>query len=186
MTRIIAGAASAARLKVPAAGTRPTSDKVREALFSALEASFEFADARVLDLYAGSGALGLEAVSRGAESAVLVEQARSAAQLLKQNCEAVQALVPGARIEVAAEPVRRFLGAAGAEFDLAFVDPPYNLDNAALSGDLELLLPRLSPDALVIVERDMRSGAFELPAGLQLWRERKYGETVLFFIEPRA
>lgn len=170
------------RLQVPAHGTRPTSDKVREALFSALEAGFEFDAARVLDLYAGSGALGLEALSRGAESLVLVEQSRQAVESLRANIAAVQQRVT-APARVAAESVQHFLRAAGGEFDLVFIDPPYELDNATVTADLELLVPLLSPDALVVVERDARSGAFALPAGLTLWRQRSYGETVLFFLE---
>lgn len=101
MTRIIAGAAAMVRLEVPPRGTRPTSDKVREALFSSLEAMFEFDGARVLDLYAGSGALALEAISRGAERATLVEQAHSAVRLAKANAAAV------------AERIRTAQGAGG-------------------------------------------------------------------------
>lgn len=185
MTRIIAGAAAMTRLRVPARGTRPTSDKVREALFSGLEASFEFEDARVLDLYAGSGALGLESLSRGAESLVVVERSRQAVEALRANIAAVQQRV-SAPTRVAAESVQHFLRAAAGEFDLVFIDPPYELDNAAVTDDLELLLPLLSPDALVVVERDARSGEFTLPAGLTLWRQRSYGETVLFFVEVQA
>lgn len=184
MTRIIAGAAAALRLDVPGRGTRPTSDKVREALFSSLESSFEFDGARVLDLYAGSGSLALESVSRGAERAVLVEQAASAAALARKNSDAVLARVPTARIEVVTSAVRRFLEGSLDEFDLVFADPPYELSNADLGLDLALLVPRLSPDALVVVERAARSGEVPLPEGLALWRRRDYGDTALHFLEP--
>lgn len=185
MTRIIAGTASMTRLRVPAHGTRPTSDKVREALFSGLEASFEFAAARVLDLYAGSGALGLEALSRGAESLVLVERSRQAIEALHANIAAVRQRV-AAPARVAAESVQHFLRAATGEFDLVFIDPPYEFDSATISDDLALLLPLLSPDALVVVERDVRSGELQLPTGFAMWRQRHYGETVLFFLEVTA
>ena len=186
MTRIIAGAAASVRLQVPARGTRPTSDKVREALFSSLESSFDFADARVLDLYAGSGALGLEALSRGAASTLLVERAATAARLTAANADAVAARVPGARAEAVAMPVRRFLeGRAPApEFDLVFIDPPYELADAELVADLVALRPLVSPEALVIVERSARRGALELPEGWALWRRREYGDTALDLLEP--
>lgn len=193
MTRIIAGAAANVRLQVPTRGTRPTSDKVREALFSALDAAFEFADARVLDLYAGSGALGLEAVSRGAASAVLVERAGAAARLAAANADAVGGQVPRARLEVVTQPVRRFLeGRAGlgtavpddGEFDLVFIDPPYELADAELVADLAALRPLVSADALVVVERSARRGPLELPAGWALWRRREYGDTALDLLEP--
>ena len=183
MTRIIAGAAAMARLQVPPRGTRPTSDKVREALFSALDSMFEFDGARVLDLYAGSGALGLEALSRGAERATLVEQAASASRLARANADAVTGRLRTGSAEVVTASVRSFLATTGAEFDLVFIDPPYDLDNAALSADLDALAPRLHPDALVVVERSTRTGDFAIPAPLRLWRRRDYGETALHFLE---
>ncbi|NLT26302.1 MAG: 16S rRNA (guanine(966)-N(2))-methyltransferase RsmD [Microbacteriaceae bacterium] len=188
MTRIIAGTAANVRLQVPARGTRPTSDKVREALFSSLDAAFDFADARVLDLYAGSGALGLEAVSRGASSAVLVERAASAARLTAANADAVAARAPSARVEAVASPVRRYLEGraetAAGEFDLVFIDPPYDLPDAEIAADLAALRPLVSPDALVVVERATRRGPLDLPAGWGLWRRREYGDTALDLLEP--
>jgi 16S rRNA (guanine966-N2)-methyltransferase len=168
---------------VPARGTRPTSDKVREAMFGALEAAFEFAGARVLDLYAGSGALGLEALSRGAESVVLVEKSQRAARDLRENADAVTARLDGASAAVEAVEVGRWLARGLGEFDLVFVDPPYEVDTAALVAELEQLLPLLSPDALVVVERSVRSTPLAAPAGYATWRTKEYGETTLFYLE---
>ncbi|PZU47299.1 MAG: 16S rRNA (guanine(966)-N(2))-methyltransferase RsmD [Microbacterium sp.] len=186
MTRIIAGAAGSLTLAVPDAGTRPTSDRVRESLFGALDAADLVDGAAVLDLYAGSGALGLEAVSRGAASADLVERAPRAASVAERNARAVARAVPGARVRVHRAAVEAFLRAATATFDLVFVDPPYELDDGSLSEALELLAPRLAPDAVVIVERATRSGAPELPESLEVSRERTYGDTTLWWVTAVA
>ena len=185
MTRIIAGAAAATQLDVPARGTRPTSDKVRGALFSSLGSWFDFADARVLDLYAGSGALGLEAVSRGAESLVLVEQAAKAARIARANVSKVllRCQQPVPQVSVATASVRHWLANAIGMFDLVFCDPPYDLPTEVLEGDLALLRRRLSADAPVVVERSTRTAAITLPQGYSLWRTRDYGETQISYLE---
>lgn len=185
MTRIIAGAAASTYLEVPARGTRPTSDKVREALFSSLESWFDFADARVLDLYAGTGALGLEAISRGAESLVMVEQSAQAARLARANASKVvlRCPAPAPVATVATTSVRTWLANAIGTFDLVFVDPPYDLATEVLEGDLALLHPLLCDDSLVVVERSVRTPALEIPQGYSLWRERDYGETRLSYLE---
>lgn len=139
VTRIIAGAAGSLALAVPDAGTRPTSDRVRESLFGALESADLVDGARTLDLYAGSGALGLEAVSRGAASADLVEKAPRAASVVERNARSVGRAVPGAAIRVHRATVDAFLRATSSVFDLVFVDPPYDLDDAALHETLALL-----------------------------------------------
>ncbi|MFD6698950.1 MULTISPECIES: 16S rRNA (guanine(966)-N(2))-methyltransferase RsmD [unclassified Microbacterium] len=190
MTRIIAGPAGGTRLEVPGQGTRPTSDRVRESLFGALESMDAIADARVLDLYAGSGALGLEALSRGARSTVLVERGRGAAAVIRRNASAVsRALGPGASgsTTVQESSVHGYLVRAAGPFDLVFTDPPYDLSDAEMTADLVALTPLLSPDAVVVIERAKRSTPPELStAGLALIREKAYGDTVLWWAEPTA
>ena len=187
MTRIISGSAGGARLDVPNAGTRPTSDRVRESLFGALDAADAIEGARVLDLYAGSGALGLESLSRGASSVELVESGRAAAAVIRRNAATVARAgkLPTARVHESA--VRPYLQRASGPFDLVFTDPPYDLDDAAMDGDLQLLAPLLSPDALVVVERAKRSTAPDLAsAGLELIREKSYGDTTLWWATPTS
>jgi 16S rRNA (guanine966-N2)-methyltransferase len=185
MTRIIAGAARGRRLAVPDAGTRPTSDRVRESLFSALDSQWRadgvtWADVRVLDLYAGSGALGLEALSRGAHSAVLVEKSRAAARVLAANVDTVGC--PGA--EVMVRDVASLAGLpAPAAATLVLADPPY----AVPAGSVRDLLVRLAdcgwihPDAVVVVERPARDHDCPLPPTWPEPRRRPYGDTVLWY-----
>ncbi|MDM4762974.1 RsmD family RNA methyltransferase [Galbitalea sp. SE-J8] len=184
MTRIIAGFAGSLALRVPSSGTRPTSDRVREALFSALEARDVLRGARVVDLYAGSGALGLEAASRGAASVVLVERASAAAADCRRNAAAVLRNAPRdapPRVEVAAQAVGAYLATAAATWDLALVDPPYDLGAAELTAALGLLAPRLADDALVVVERRTRDGEPGWPDHLEPERSRAYGDTTLWY-----
>ncbi len=172
---------------VPPAGTRPTSDRVRESLFGALASVDAFEGARVLDLYAGSGALGLESLSRGAASADLVEQGRPAAAVVRRNAAIVAKAggLPIARVHESA--VRSFLQRAAGPYDLVFSDPPYDLADDAMTADLVALAPLLSPDALVIIERARRSTPPDLAAaGLDLVREKSYGDTTLWWAEPAA
>ncbi len=189
MTRIIAGDAGSLTLAVPPAGTRPTSDRVRESLFASLASADALEDVAVLDLYAGSGALGLESVSRGAASADLVERHPKAATIAGRNATAVaKALRAAGRtpaIHVHTASAAAFLVAARGTWDLVFIDPPYDLAPAALTETLELLAPRLHPDAIVVVERASRSGAPELPPGLEHLRDRRYGDTTLWWVQPR-
>ncbi|MGN8025628.1 16S rRNA (guanine(966)-N(2))-methyltransferase RsmD [Microbacterium sp. 22242] len=188
MTRIIAGSAGGTRLDVPGQGTRPTSDRVRESLFAALESMDAIADARVLDLYAGSGALGLEALSRGARAAVLVERGRPAAAVIRRNVAAVVKALRAAGAAAATVQegtVQGFLARASGPFDLVFTDPPYDLSDADMTADLVALRPLLSDDAVVVIERGRRSTPPELAAaGLDLIREKAYGDTVLWWAEP--
>lgn len=185
MTRVIAGFAGSLALGVPKSGTRPTSDRVREAVYSALEARDAVRGARVLDLYAGSGALGLEAVSRGAVEAVLVERDAGAAGVCRRNAALVAARAPrGAapRVEVAARSVAAYLESAVGEWDLVFVDPPYELGEAELHAALAALVPHLAEHATVVVERSARSPEPALPEGLALDRTRRYGETAVHLL----
>jgi 16S rRNA (guanine966-N2)-methyltransferase len=182
VTRIIAGAAGSLTLGVPDAGTRPTSERVRESLFGALDAADVVTDAAVLDLYAGSGALGLEAVSRGAASADLVERAPRAAKVAEQNARAVGRSVPHAALRVHRASADAFLRQGVSSWDLVFVDPPYGLGDDELTGTLALLAPRLTPGALVVVERSSRSPEPPLPTGLVVERSKRYGDTTLWWV----
>lgn len=184
MTRIISGFAGSLTLRVPRAGTRPTSDRVREAIFSALEARDALEGSRVLDLYAGSGALGLEAVSRGATDVVLVERAKPAAEVCRANAAAVVKAARGRatpHIHVVVRAVAAYLETAPAGVDIAFIDPPYDLAESALARDLELLAPLLATDAVVMVERSSRSPEPHWPSGIAAERRRDYGETTLWW-----
>lgn len=179
--RIVAGAAKGRRLATPAGVTRPTSDRAREALFNSLATMLDLEGARVLDLYAGTGAVGLEAMSRGAAAAVLVESDRAAGEVLRRNVDAVG--LPG--VTIVRRPVAAFLaGAPDAPFDVVFADPPYALDDAGL-GDVLAALGSpgwLAEAAVVVVERSARSAAPPWPeAFITPVRERRYGEGVLWY-----
>ena len=187
MTRIISGFAGSLRLAVPPAGTRPTSDRVREAIFSALDARGVLPGARVLDLYAGSGALGLEAASRGAAHVTLVDKATAAHRVTNDNAARIRTAAPrGATLEivVSSQPVQSFLGGATATWDVVFLDPPYDLGGLELVHNLEALVPRLAPDAVVVVERSARDREPGWPDGLQLERRKDYGETAVYYVAP--
>ncbi len=194
VTRIIAGFAGSLTLKVPSSGTRPTSDRVREALFSALEARDAISGARVLDLYAGSGALALEAISRGAASAVLVEKSYAAVQVCKANAALVsgratqtgRGVGSSARpsIRIIGKPATSYLSSALDEFDLVFIDPPYEVGGLELDHVLEGLVPRLAPDAVIALERSSRTPVPAWPAGLTLDKVSRYGETAIYWLEP--
>lgn len=182
MTRIIGGAAGGRRLTTPKGDTtRPTSDRVREALFSALESELGSWDGlRVLDLYAGSGAVGLEALSRGAGEVVLVEHDRRAASVAASNLRTVG--LPGGRVVTSA--VERFVAQqAPVAFDVAFLDPPYFLPGDEVSGVLASLADGgwLADDAVVVVERSSREVGLSWPSGFAETRQRTYGETALVF-----
>jgi 16S rRNA (guanine966-N2)-methyltransferase len=186
VTRIIAGAAGSLALVVPDAGTRPTSDRVRESLFGALEAADRLAGAAVVDLYAGSGALALEAVSRGASTADLIERAPRAAAVAERNARTVQRAVPAAVIRVHRSTADAFLRAAGASFDIVFIDPPYDLDERELATTLALVPPRLATDGLVLIERAARSPEPRLPLGLAVQRHKRYGDTAIWWVSRAA
>ena len=180
MTRIVAGVAGGRRLSVPGQGTRPTSERVREALFSSLESRMDFDGAAVLDLFAGSGALGLEALSRGASSAVLVESDSRAAAVVRQNIESVG--LAGASVKCA--PVASVLaGVPDAEYDLVLADPPYAVTDDDLREILLTLRAQgwLTDDALVTVERSTRGGEFTWPEGFEPERARRYGEATFWY-----
>ena len=201
MARVIAGEAGGRRLAVPdGRDTRPTSDRAREGLFATISSMVgPLAGARVLDLYAGSGAVGLEALSRGAEHVLLVEHGARAARVIRQNIEVIG--LPGAA--VIADRVERVLargpapaggqdgtapaggqdGTAQGRYDVVFADPPYALADAEVSRILILLAEQgwLAPGALVIVERATRSGPVTWPDGFVPDRARRYGEATFWY-----
>lgn len=185
MTRIIAGVAGSLTLKVPDSGTRPTSDRVRESIFSALDARALCDGAHVLDLFAGSGALGLEAASRGAASVVLVDSGRQAAKVAQRNADAV-AKAGAERAQVVAQPALAYLGQTTRTFDLVFIDPPYDLPAAQVAAVLQALVPTLVGDAVVVLEQSSRAGAPELPSDLELDRTRRHGDTAVHWLERRT
>lgn len=173
--RIIAGRARGRRLAVPdVKGVRPTPDRVREALFSALDARASVDGARVLDLFAGAGALGLEAWSRGATSVVLVEKAPRVVRTLGANIEAAGA---GGDARVVRAPVERYLAGPPTAFDIVFMDPPYAA--GAVGGTLAALTAGwLAPDAHVAIDHTPTE-SFDPPAPLTPAFERRYGDTFL-------
>lgn len=183
MTRIVAGTAGGRSLRVPAKGTRPTSEKVREALFSRLDHYGVVAEARVLDLYAGSGALGLEAASRGAAAVTLVDVSRQATDVCRRNAADlglgdVTVLTDRAERVAAATPA--------APWDLVLIDPPYDVPDDVVDGLLDALAVegRLSEGAVVVVERSKRSAAPRWPADWELLAHRDYGETSVWIAGP--
>jgi 16S rRNA (guanine966-N2)-methyltransferase len=178
VTRLIAGSAGGRRLKVPAAGVRPTGDRAREGLFNSLGSLLDLDGARVLDLYAGSGALGLEALSRGAAEAVFVESGPKVLPVLRANLATVG--LPGGRVIAGSVPAV-VGGRAPAAFDLVLADPPYAVDVEEVLGVLRSLIGGgwLAPDSVVVVERSSREEPFEWPTPLAGLRDRRYGEAVL-------
>ncbi|PUB24417.1 16S rRNA (guanine966-N2)-methyltransferase [Promicromonospora sp. AC04] len=211
VTRIVAGSLGGRTIAVPPKGTRPTSDRVREAIFSRLEHLGVLDGARVLDLYAGSGALGLEAASRGAASVTLVDSARPAADVARKNVAALGLTA----VRVATETAERFAAAlAGARpgaapasgatsgsraasdpgaasrtvgaLDLVFLDPPYDLAEDALAVVLtHLAAPGVLADgAVVVVERSTRTPEPAWPDGLAAFARKDYGETAVYYAEP--
>ncbi|MCA1710671.1 MAG: 16S rRNA (guanine(966)-N(2))-methyltransferase RsmD [Actinobacteria bacterium] len=176
MTRIIAGTARGRRLEVPAGlGTRPTADRAREGLFSSLLSLIDLDGAGVLDLYAGSGALGLEALSRGAATATMVEDDPAAVTAIRANIDTLR--LPGAH--VVPQKVETFLAKPPEpRYDLVLLDPPYELE---VEPVLATLVPWLAPGAVVAVERRTRSGAPAWPEGLTEERSRRYGEATIWY-----
>ena len=182
MTRIIGGAAGGRRINTPrGAATRPTSDRVREALFSAVESwCGSLHGLRFLDLYAGSGAVGLEAWSRGAGVVTLVEHDRRTAALIAGNARSIGFARPHVVTGSVTATLRR---PPSAPYDVVFLDPPYPLPEDALAGDLGALAGEgwLVPGALVVVERSARSPEPAWPAGIGEVRHKRYGETALWY-----
>ncbi len=182
MTRIVGGVAGGRRIAVPPQGTRPTTDRVRESLFNIVTARLDLTGLAVLDLYAGSGALGLEALSRGAASALFVESDRRAAAVIERNIATLA--LPGAILRRG--PVAAVLAAgATAPVDLVLADPPYGVD----ASEVEDLLAALAAygwvreGSVVVVERAAAGPALSWPGGWDPWQQRVYGDTRLELAE---
>lgn len=179
--RVTGGVLGGRRLRAPREGARPTADRVREALFARLDVE----GARVLDLFAGSGALGIEALSRGAEHAVFVERAPRSLAALRAN---LAELALGARAEIVAGDVLRALRrleATGQRFDLVLLDPPYASDEAA--GALEALArSELLPEGAIVVVESSRHRPPPVVAGLEPIDERRYGDTLVCRLRASA
>lgn len=176
--RVIAGTAKGRRLTAPPGErTRPTADRVKEALFSSLQP--DLLDASVLDLYAGSGALGIEALSRGASHVTFVERSRRAARSLRQNLEVTDLV---GRAEVIERPVLAVLESApvGAPFDVVFLDPPYGIATDELAEVLRALVPHLAAGCRISVEGSVHGTPPRWPSSVRAERERRYGDTVLY------
>jgi 16S rRNA (guanine966-N2)-methyltransferase len=185
VVRIVAGVAGGRRLAVPPHGTRPTSDRVREAVFSALAARRVLEGTRVLDLYAGSGAMGLEALSRGAAHVRFVESDQRAAAVLRRNVEALGLGGPDGRAaQVTASDVSAVLrGNPRHPYDLVFADPPYALDSCALDEVLSALAGGawLAPAALLVVERPAKALPPTWPDDVFTLTCRRYGDTAVYY-----
>ncbi|GAA4898948.1 16S rRNA (guanine(966)-N(2))-methyltransferase RsmD [Streptomyces coeruleoprunus] len=183
MTRVIAGAAGGRRLAVPPGnGTRPTSDRAREGLFSTWQSLLGTLDGiRVADLYAGSGAVGLEALSRGASHALLVEADARAARTVRENVRALG--LPGAEVRTGRAEQIVTGPAPAAPYDAVFLDPPYAVSDDDLREILLTLRSEgwLAEDALVTVERSTRGGEFGWPPGFEPLRARRYGEGTFWY-----
>ena len=178
MTRLIAGIAGGRRLKVPPAGVRPTGDRAREGLFNSLATLLDLEGAAVLDLYAGSGALGLEALSRGAASVVFVESAPGVLPVLRENLATVG--LPGGTAVAGSVPTV-VAGAPPARFDVVLADPPYVTSVEEVLTVLRRLVSGewLAPEAVLVVERSSREPPWEWPTPLTGLRDRRYGEAQL-------
>jgi 16S rRNA (guanine966-N2)-methyltransferase len=183
MTRVIAGEARGRRLAVPPGdGTRPTSDRAREGLFSSWQSLLgTFDGVRIADLYAGSGAVGLEALSRGAAHALLVESDARAARTIRDNVRTLG--LPGAEVRAGKAEQIVTGQAPDAPYDLVFLDPPYTVTNDDLREILLTLRTQgwLTGDAVATVERSTRSGDFGWPEGFEPLRSRRYGEGTLWY-----
>ena len=181
VTRIVSGSARGRRLAVPPRGTRPTSDRAREALFNTLDAEIDLLGCRFLDLFAGSGAVGLEALSRGADAVVFVESDRKAASILQDNISALG--MPGTTLHRCS--AETYLAAVGADepFDVVFADPPYALSAGAVAMVLNSLADErwLVPNGIAVVERSSRDLELDWPGEIKAMKQRRYGEGCLWY-----
>lgn len=180
MTRIIAGDLKGREISVPKSDTRPTSSRVREAIFSATQHTLGgFEDIRVLDLYAGSGAYAIESISRGAKTAVAIENDGRATEVIKANAEKLK--VTNLQVVLASVGTALQSGVQYGKFDLVFIDPPYQLEDEVVEQNLEMLCNGwLADGALVIVERNKKS-KIAAPANLTELNRKVYGDTSVWF-----
>jgi 16S rRNA (guanine966-N2)-methyltransferase len=186
VTRIIAGAIGSLQLKPAAKATRPTSDRVKESLFAKLDAMGVIEGAKVLDLFAGTGALGLESASRGAVSVELVERERVAfgllEQIVKSSLSSFAKQGISNKIHAHNLDAQRYLKSATAGFDLVFIDPPYDFPNSELEQLLHAVADLLSEQGLVVVERSSRSEELVIEV-LDLQSSKSYGDTAVWIYE---
>jgi len=185
VTRIIGGRAGSLRLRTPGPATRPTSDRVREAWFSTLESRRDIEAARVLDLYAGSGALGLEAASRGAAEVTLVDNNQKAVATIRENIHTVSpALSEGVSVRVVASSAQHYLDALAPDsLDLVFIDPPYGLATDQLTPVLAAVCRALAPGGWAMLERPRSGRTPEWPPSMVVLLEKTYGDTSVEFAE---
>ena len=186
--RIIAGLAKGRNLISPSGATRPTSDRAREALFSTLESEFgSINDLTVLDLYCGSGAVGAEALSRGAAVVYAVDNDEKATSVTRQNFALLENISGIGTTSVITSSVGKFLDkTSDLKFDVVFLDPPYDLPNNEIEKTLSSLVKNgfLKSSAVVAIERDSKSKRLNWPLGLKELKERKYGAATIFYAEP--
>jgi 16S rRNA (guanine966-N2)-methyltransferase len=187
MTRIIGGIAGSRKLESPAKATRPTSDRIRESVFSMLDARDLIEDAKVLDLYAGTGALALEAISRGAVLAHMVERDGKAAAVCVANSRVVQKVMVEELAEVETKVINKavasFLAAPTFnDFTLVFIDPPYEISNDEVTQNLAALKSIITKGAVIVVERSSRTPKFEVPEGYEQGEEKHYGDTAIYWL----
>lgn len=179
MTRIISGKLRSVQLSVPKKGTRPTSDRVRESLFQMLERLDALEDTRVLDLFAGSGSLGFEALSRGAESATFVDISAGSYQVLQKNAQTVKPRLDGQKVTLVKKKASSFLQGSEDIFDLIFLDPPYDFPSNQMEAILESLHERASEDSVVVLEQAKRH-PFHIPEELyEIWQTKTYGDSMI-------
>lgn len=186
MSRIISGLAGSLRLNAASSQTRPTSDRVKESVFASLESMDAIENARVLDLFAGSAALGLEALSRGASSLTLVEKSRQAFEVCKKNKELFEKALShqGVTKDIQLKNLDAHIHLKSSKeiFDLVFIDPPYEFADEKIASLLVELSPLLSKEALVVLERGKQSNAaYE---GFEVVNQKSYGDTAVFFLRP--
>lgn len=188
MTRIISGYLGSMQLKAAAKSTRPTSDRVKESLFAKLNSMGVIEGAQVLDLFAGTGALGIEAISRGAQGAIFVENNRQAHSLLVQNIDSARSSLEKQQLTAILRPenqeASRFLKNTPGLFDLVFIDPPYEVENSQIQELLNLLRSHISDQGVVVVERSSKNAAVTSDAYVQL-SLKVYGDTAVSLLEPR-
>ncbi|CAN2240466.1 16S rRNA (guanine(966)-N(2))-methyltransferase RsmD [Candidatus Planktophila versatilis] len=186
--RIIAGRAKGRNIDAVASATRPTSDRAREALFSTLASEFgDFDGLQVLDLYAGTGAIALEALSRGASVVHAVEKDEPAAQAIEKNYENIKSAQCSGMFHLYTMGVNRFLqDKAQLQYHFVYVDPPYDLDDLDVIETLIQLVSGgfLHPQALIAVERNSRVREISWPDGLEQVREKNYGQATIFYGSP--
>jgi 16S rRNA (guanine966-N2)-methyltransferase len=188
VTRIIAGTIGSLRLKAAANATRPTSDRVKESIFSKLDSLGLIEDANVLDLFAGTGSLGLEAASRGAREVLFIEKDKPAFELLKANIahagkaldnQGLSGILQARNIE-ASQSLKNL---PKSFFDLVFIDPPYDFSNQKLEEVLNKLSPALKDGAALLIERSSKTEQFAIQQGYELMEIKDYGDTSVAFLE---